>query len=226
MLTGESAGGLATFHWTNYVASRVAKETKFWSIPDSGVFMDETNIITKQNSYRIWFQNILKFSNEEVGTPIPECNNKYSTELWKCMFAQYIHPFITVPIFAPQSLYDSWSLYNIIGIRCMNSNSLASCGTNEMKVIEAYRQSTMQVLFEMASKNQNGVWGPICVNHCYLSNEYYSSQNYRIPAASDYSLIRSVQLWMEGSDDNPRHLDFGSWPNNAPCSGIALSLNK
>ncbi len=55
VLTGESAGGLATFHWTNYLASKLAKETKFWSIPDSGVFIDETNSLSKVNSYRIWF---------------------------------------------------------------------------------------------------------------------------------------------------------------------------
>ncbi len=59
------------------------------------------------------------------------------------MFAQYIHPFITVPLFAPQSLYDSWSLYNIIGIRCMDGSSLAKCGADDMKVIESYRKSTI-----------------------------------------------------------------------------------
>ena len=64
VLTGESAGGLAAFHWTNYLANAIDKNTKFWSIPDSGVFVDEVNTITKQNSYSIWFQNLLKYSNE------------------------------------------------------------------------------------------------------------------------------------------------------------------
>ena len=55
VLTGESAGGLATFHWTNYLADQISKNTKYWSIPDSGIFIDEVNSITKKNSYRIWF---------------------------------------------------------------------------------------------------------------------------------------------------------------------------
>jgi hypothetical protein len=74
VLTGESAGGLATFHWTNYLQNNVSPTTKFWSIPDSGVFMDSTNILTKVNSYRIWFQSLLKLSNEEIGTPNSQCN--------------------------------------------------------------------------------------------------------------------------------------------------------
>lgn len=226
VLTGESAGGLATFHWTNYLASQLDKNTKFWSIPDSGVFVDEVNALTQQNSYRIWFQNIMAIANLEIGTPIPECNELYKDELWKCMFAQHIHRFINVPLFAPQSLYDSWSLYNIIGIRCIDGVSLSRCNKNELALIESYHQSTMQVLFEISSKNENGVWGPVCINHCYLSNDYYSSKNYRIPQTSEYSLIRSVKDWMENADENPRHMDFGSWPGNSPCSGASLSISQ
>jgi O-palmitoleoyl-L-serine hydrolase len=47
VLTGESAGGLAAFQWTNYLAAKLDKNTKFWSIPDSGVFVDEVNSITQ-----------------------------------------------------------------------------------------------------------------------------------------------------------------------------------
>jgi hypothetical protein len=196
VLTGESAGGLATFHWTNYLADNINKNTKYWSIPDSGIFIDDVNSITKQNSYRIWFQNILKLSNEEIGTPIKECNEQYPNELWKCMFAQYIHPLIKVPFFTPQSLYDSWSLYNIVGIRCMDGYSLSRCNKDELALIESYHQSTMQVLFEISSKNENGIWAPVCVNHCYLSNDYYSSKAYRIPTNSEFSLIYSVKQWI------------------------------
>ena len=64
-------------------------------------------------------------------------------------------------------------------------------------------------MFEISANNQNAVWAPVCINHCYLSNQYYSSNNFRVPFGSDYSLINSVKLWMEGSDDTSRHVDFG-----------------
>ena len=33
----------------------------------------------------------------------------------KCMFAQYVAPFIETPTFALQSVFDAWSLPNILG---------------------------------------------------------------------------------------------------------------
>lgn len=47
------------------------------------------------------------------------------------MFAQYLHPFIKSPIFAVQSLYDSWSLYNILGMRCLNKYWVGNCNTKD-----------------------------------------------------------------------------------------------
>lgn len=59
---GDSAGGLATYLWTNYIAD-MAKNAKVWSLPDSGIFLDSINIRTKQPSYKIGFMNVMKLSN-------------------------------------------------------------------------------------------------------------------------------------------------------------------
>lgn len=49
VVTGQSAGGLATFLWTNYIASRADKTAKVWSIPDSGIFLDRPTFTSKQH---------------------------------------------------------------------------------------------------------------------------------------------------------------------------------
>jgi hypothetical protein len=105
------------------------------------------------------------------------------------MFAQYLIDYITAPAFAPQSLYDSWCLYNILGIRCMDGSSLAECNKADRDSIEEYHRGTLEVMFRIASSNKNGVWAPVCINHCYLTNSYYASPNYRIPSGSEFSLI-------------------------------------
>ena len=51
------------------------------------------------------------------------------------MFAEYIHPYIKVPLFPINSLYDSWSLPNILGISCGSGGSLAGCNQGQMQVI-------------------------------------------------------------------------------------------
>jgi hypothetical protein len=54
VVVGQSAGGLAVFLWANYITDN-AKQAKVWASPDCGIFLDRTNIQTKQNSYRISF---------------------------------------------------------------------------------------------------------------------------------------------------------------------------
>ena len=49
VVTGQSAGGLATFLWSNYIASRAPKDAKIWALPDSGIFLDYPHYITKEN---------------------------------------------------------------------------------------------------------------------------------------------------------------------------------
>lgn len=40
LLTGASAGGIATYLWTNYVRSLLANPAAVYSVPDSGVFIN------------------------------------------------------------------------------------------------------------------------------------------------------------------------------------------
>ena len=72
-ITGQSAGGLATFLWTNYIADRAPKNAKVWSLPDSGIFLDSPNFASHLYNYRAGFQNFMKLANEEIDPPTKEC---------------------------------------------------------------------------------------------------------------------------------------------------------
>jgi hypothetical protein len=54
VVVGQSAGGLATFLWSNYIANH-AKQAKVWASPDCGIFLDSMSLQTGQHSYRISF---------------------------------------------------------------------------------------------------------------------------------------------------------------------------
>ena len=38
-------------------------------MPDSGVFLDSTNLNSKKNEYKLIIQNFMKISNEEIDPP-------------------------------------------------------------------------------------------------------------------------------------------------------------
>ena len=132
VVSGESIGGLAAFQWINYFQNRVGPETRFRAIPDSGISIDAKNIKTGQYKRRLFFENIMKLSNQDIGSPIPECNKDHQDEPWKCMFIQYIHPYITrTPIFLAESLYDAFYLSVYVGIDCLEGTSLKACPAKE-----------------------------------------------------------------------------------------------
>ena len=70
IVTGQSAGGLATFSWTTHISNKAPKTAKIWSVPDSGIFLDQGNYLSKQHNYRTIIQNFMKLSNSEVDPPV------------------------------------------------------------------------------------------------------------------------------------------------------------
>lgn len=221
LVSGCSAGGLAAYTWTNYLFSK--SKGRVFAAPDSGMFLDEMNVVNKTYYYRTEIMNFMKLSNEEVDPPIAECALDYPTEKWRCMFAQYQFPYIRAPLFPINSLYDSWSLPNILGISCVANESLKACTAEQRAIIESYKANSTKVLKEMAtSRSGNGAWAPACSNHCYATGAAWNSPSFRVPAGSAYSIQEALLQWMKNPKANNTHIDQVSWPSNSGCAGQQL----
>jgi len=55
ILSGGSAGGLATYNWANYLYSKLPTTVNMFAVPDSGLFVDYPNVNTGNNDYRSSF---------------------------------------------------------------------------------------------------------------------------------------------------------------------------
>lgn len=151
------------------------------------------------------------------------------------MFAEYNLNFIKVPLFPIQSLYDSWSLPNILGISCENGGSLAKCSSSELKIIDEYRVNTSKVLKEATEYSDiNGCWAPACSNHVYSYGTGFYSSSFRVPAGSSFSLEYCLDTWMWQTSGSTKKcdvkycqwMDNDPWPNNKPCSGVKEMVSR
>lgn len=70
VLTGGSAGGIATFLWQNYLKTIVKNPLAVLSIPDSGVFLNVESMQTKTLKSQFQLQNLYKVANKDEKTPI------------------------------------------------------------------------------------------------------------------------------------------------------------
>lgn len=70
----------------------------------------------------------------------------YPEQSYNCMFAQYLIPFIQVPIFPIMSLYDIVAMPLIVGENCFQGQSLRSCLPEQRQHIEDYRAKLVKFL--------------------------------------------------------------------------------
>lgn len=112
VLTGTSAGGLATYLHATHVRSRLHTGAFMAAMPDAGFFLDHPTVdgelLFRNNmlgAYPLW--------NSSSGVN-PEClaaqGGPASATAWKCLFAQYTTPFLLqagIPLFILNSLYGA-----------------------------------------------------------------------------------------------------------------------
>jgi dienelactone hydrolase len=79
VLTGSSAGGMATFIWADYVKAMVGANTQFYSIPDSGIFLNPAEPLfprkrsTNDPQASDAVQVLLSLANKDEGVPNSKC---------------------------------------------------------------------------------------------------------------------------------------------------------
>eukprot|EP00966_Prymnesium_polylepis_P204987 4749482-Prymnesium_polylepis.1 len=143
ILTGGSSGGLAVYLVCDRVAGMVAARnasTRYSCLADAGFFLDHA-AMSGAPSQTPSFQESFYAWNSTGGTN-RACIAHYtaSGEPWKCIFAEYVLPFIKSPLFVAQNLYDSWQLANILVTPCpgwYHRNS-SQCSTSQMTAVQAY----------------------------------------------------------------------------------------
>ena len=112
LLSGGSAGGLAAYLHTDYVASQLPPSVKkFKSSPVSGFFLlhDDaagTPLYPNEMEYVFNMQNSTGGVNAKCIASLPQA------EQWRCIFANYSYAHVESPIFPLNSAIDAWQMGN------------------------------------------------------------------------------------------------------------------
>jgi STAM-binding protein len=122
VLTGCSAGGLATYLHSDWwgsqipairpppVGSTLTRNGFYGSVPISGYFLDAASMdASAGHVYANEIQVIFGLSNATYGVN-DRCITAHTptNDQWKCNMAPYTYPYIVTPLFPLNSFYDSW----------------------------------------------------------------------------------------------------------------------
>eukprot|EP00658_Telonema_sp_P-2_P085068 TRINITY_DN9608_c0_g1_i7.p1 TRINITY_DN9608_c0_g1~~TRINITY_DN9608_c0_g1_i7.p1 ORF type:complete len:324 (+),score=62.71 TRINITY_DN9608_c0_g1_i7:193-1164(+) len=113
VVSGCSAGGLATFlhcdHWADRIKAEGSASANVVCMPDSGMFLDHEGPPKYHSgmTWAFWQQNSSSGVNDAcIATEQPVSN---------CMFAEHTMKHIRTPTFPLQSEFDSWQTANDLG---------------------------------------------------------------------------------------------------------------
>lgn len=193
LLSGCSAGGLATFLHTDYVynwffAAAVPMK-KFRSAPISGFFLLH-NTVVSEPVYPEEMKYIFNLANSTHGLNNRCIAAQAKGEEWRCNFAEYAYAYTEAPIFPFNSALDSWQTGCIYTSEfpprwpkqntttngyCSSAPGWKACSDNpekctqgQMVVMNRYINDFQSIMESKATYNKlgNGAFIHSCHTHC------------------------------------------------------------
>jgi len=210
LLTGCSAGGLAAYMHTDYVASLLPTTvTKFRSVPISGFFLLH-NTVESKSVYPDQIKYIFNLANSTNGVNAACIAAKTAADQWQCNFATETYKYIKSPIFPLDSNYDSWQTSCILTSEPVPQNSTSNgncssapgweaCGKDPNQCTNAqmtqYNQYGHDFVTMMnvttAQKAGNGGFIYSCHTHCGAqTNSYFDTF-----AINGVTMQQAVSAW-------------------------------
>ena len=168
ILSGMSAGALASLVYSNYIRGIMADNVIVKTISDSGVFFDFEHIDKKKNySIGLVWKDLIKFTKPVFPEEFLESYCSFhGEELWKCFMPEYFAGEVKIPVFVIMSLFDSYSIYTFVGDKCR----ITSDDFCFEKEVELYKNKIMGFYRTFVENKKS--WGgffPGCFLHDYLS---------------------------------------------------------
>ncbi len=155
-LTGNSAGGLATYYHADVLASLLPPSTSVWAAPDSGFF------VANLPGHPSWAEGLLamvRMSNASSALN-PACaasQRAAGVDPARCAFPEVLAPFIKTPLFVMNSRYDP----------ALDSISGGEGGKNRTHVNEIGRLFVADVEGALlGSSSRNAAFITACAQHC------------------------------------------------------------
>jgi hypothetical protein len=207
ILTGCSAGGLATYLHADYVPSLLPDRVNYKAMADAGYFLNIPNVQGVM-LYEFYMQAVNSLHNMTGGSN-KDCVSHYQdVEEWKCVFAPYTFQFIKTQLFILNSLYDTAQLSGILGLQCLPPN----CDGEQMKFFDNFRTQFLEQLAPARESSSTGIFGDSCLIHCQTLED----TSWATYAVGGQTMRETFEAWYFQTPADYKEVD-GPFPDNRSC---------
>ncbi|KAL3515843.1 hypothetical protein ACH5RR_022745 [Cinchona calisaya] len=170
LLSGCSAGGLASILHCNEFRELFPSSTKVKCLADAGLFMDSIDV-SGGHALRNFFSGVVKLQGVEKNLP-STCTNYLDPT--SCFFPQNLIANIKTPLFILNAAYDSWQVQASLAPPVADPHGTwrdcklnhARCTASQIEFLQAFRIRMLNAVRSFSMSEQNGLFINSCFAHC------------------------------------------------------------
>lgn len=198
LLTGCSAGGLATFIHCDDFHALFPKQTTVKCLPDAGFFLDAEDISGKR-TLRSFYHDVVQL--QDLTKHLSrDCISR--TEPAQCFFPQEFIKYIRTPLFILNPAYDAWQVQHVLAPyksdprgdwkRCRLN--IHNCDPKNIEALQGFRTKMLDALSEFHKNKNGGMFINSCFTHCQThSNITWHSPT--SPKINNRTIAEAVGDW-------------------------------
>jgi hypothetical protein len=217
IVSGTSAGGLATYLHGSYFKSRINSKATVVSVPDAGFFFDHANFYGV-HSFRNEMSGaiVASFWNSTLRGDAAKCvaDKAPTNTTWQCFFPEHLYPYQTsTPFFILNSLYDTAQMSLIFDLPC---NLYTSCNLTEAAAVQQYANDLKATIIQASSlfPSRDGFF----LTSCYQHEESCKPWDWFGIQIQGNTPNSTLYNWYTKNNVQPTTLVDVPWPNDGSCS--------
>ncbi|XVE57251.1 hypothetical protein DITRI_Ditri04bG0076700 [Diplodiscus trichospermus] len=200
ILSGCSAGGLASILHCDRFRSLFPATTKVKCISDAGFFIHAKDVSGGQHIENFYSQ-VAKLHGSVKNLPA-SCTSRMRMRPELCFFPQYVVQTMQTPIFFINAAYDSWQIKNILAPSAADHGKawksckldLKKCTAGQLKIIHDFRAQFLRALTGAGNSPSRGMFIDSCYAHCQAGKQITWSSD-SSPVVGNTKIAKAVGDW-------------------------------
>ncbi|XVF55287.1 hypothetical protein PTKIN_Ptkin06aG0024800 [Pterospermum kingtungense] len=198
LLSGCSAGGLATLIHCDDFQDRLPKDANIKCLADAGFFLDEPDILGNY-TMRAFYHDVTQLQGTAKSL---NKNCVRRMEPSECIFPQEIIKNVRTPLFIVNPAYDFWQIQHILvpdgsdphGYWRQCRLNIQKCNSGQIETLQGFRRSLLKALSKFQKTEKGGIFINSCFIHCqtWMTETWHSPNSPRI---NNKTIAESVGDW-------------------------------
>ncbi|CAK8544498.1 unnamed protein product [Lathyrus sativus] len=175
LLSGCSAGGLATIIHCDEFRGLFPRTTKVKCLSDAGLFLDSIDI-SGERTLRNMYNGVVGMQGARKNLP-QICTNHLDPT--SCFFPQNLIASVRTPLFLLNTAYDSWQIQSSLAPPSADPHGYwhdcrlnhAKCTRPQLQFLQGFRNHMLNSIKDFSRSNKNGLFINSCFAHCQTERQ-------------------------------------------------------